>query len=396
LTVARGYARWISTHFGPLLAYEVLTAFFLEASFLGVMLFGWRRVGPKLHFAATVIVAVGTLGSAFWILSANSWMQTPAGFTQTSEGLVATNFFDVIFNPSFPIRFVHMVIAAYLTTALVVGGASAFQLLRGRTNDENRISLRMAVLLLAIVAPLQLVAGHESGAVAHEYQPAKVAAMEGWWETRPDQGTILFGWPDEENEKNHFEIKIPNTGSLIFGTAVDEDLLGLDQFAREDRPPVWPVFWSFRVMVGLGLAMIGLGWWGAFVWQRGRLDQARWLHKAMVAFAPAGFIAILAGWIATEVGRQPYVIYGILRTADAVSPVTAGQVATSLTVFLIAYAIIFTAGAIYTLRLIALGPDPAEQPPPSDPQRPLGVPFGAAPPEPGAPGDTHRNGESAQ
>lgn len=373
---------------GPLLAYEVLTAFFLEASFLGIMLFGWRRVGPGLHFAATCIVAVGTLASAFWILSANSWMQTPAGYIADPEGrMVATDFVDVIFNPSFPIRFVHMVLAAYLTTALVVAGAAAHGFLRGRNTSENRIAIRMAALMLALVAPLQIAAGHESGIVAHEHQPAKVAAMEGWWETKPDQDTILFAIPDEAAERNRFEIAVPNTGSTIFGTEVDEDLPGLDAFEPENRPPVAIVFWAFRIMVALGLAMAALGLWAAWRWLDRSIDRARWLHRAMVLMSPAGFVAVLAGWVATEVGRQPYVIYGVLRTDEAVSPVTAAQVSASLLAFLIAYAIIFTAGAIYILRLIARGPE-ADSAPPVAHERAPGTAFAAMPPEPGSPADS--------
>lgn len=375
---------------GPLLAYEVLTAFFLEASFLGIMLFGWKRVGPGLHFAATSIVAAGTLLSAFWILAANSWMQTPAGYAADAQGnLVATNFFEVIFNPSFPIRFVHMVLAAFLTTSLVVAGVAAYGFLKGRNTSENRIAIRMAALMLALVAPLQIAAGHESGIVAHEHQPAKVAAMEGWWETKPNQGTVLFGWPDEEAERNRFEVVIPNTGSAIFGAEVDEDLPGLDAFAPDERPPVAIVFWAFRIMVALGLAMVALGLWSAWHWINRSIDRARWLHRAMVLMSPAGFVAVLAGWVATEVGRQPYVIYGVLRTDEAVSPVTAEQVSTSLAAFLIAYAIIFTAGAIYILRLMARGPE-AEASVPVPHDRPPGTAFAAMPPEPGSPADAQR------
>jgi cytochrome d ubiquinol oxidase subunit I len=304
-----------------------------------------------------VIVAIGTLMSAFWILSANSWMQTPAGFRQTPDGLEATRYWDVIFNPSFPIRYVHMVLAAYLTTALVIGGACAYQFLRRRGGQGSIVGLRMGILMLAIVAPVQILAGHESGGVAHEHQPAKVAAMEGWWETLPEQRTVLFGFPDEEARKNHFELAIPNTSGLLFDIEEGEPLLGLDAFAPQDRPPVWPVFWSFRIMVAIGLLMVVFGWWGAWMWARGRLEQARALHWVLAFASPLGFVAILAGWIAAEIGRQPYVIYGVLRTADAVSPVTTGEVATSLLFFLASYAIIFTAGAIYTVRLIAQGPE---------------------------------------
>ncbi|MBI1187877.1 MAG: cytochrome ubiquinol oxidase subunit I [Alphaproteobacteria bacterium] len=349
---------------GPLLAFEVLTAFFLEASFLGVMLFGWKRVGPKLHFFATCMVAIGTLMSAFWILAANSWMQTPQGFTTAADGtLVATRWLDVIFTPSFPSRFVHMTFAAYLTTAMVVAATAAFALLRGKSNAENKTSLRMAVLMMAIVAPLQVVAGHESGVVAHEYQPAKVAAMEGWWETRAQQPTILFALPDEENERNIAEIGVPAIGSWVVAGDVNAELEGLDAFAPEDRPPVAIVFWAFRVMVAMGLAMVGLGLLGALLWALKRLDTTKIYHRLLVLPGPSGFIAVLTGWIAAEVGRQPYVIYNVMRTENAVSPVAGEQVALSLLVFMVVYAIVFSAGALYILRLMAKGPDTDEAPP---------------------------------
>ncbi len=361
---------------GPLLAYEVLTAFFLEASFLGIMLFGWKRVGPRLHFASTCIVAVGTLMSAFWILAANSWMQTPQGFAFAEDGtMVATDFMEVIFNPSMPSRFAHMVLAAYLTTAMVVAGASAFALLKKIALPESRVALRMAVLMMAIVTPIQIMAGHESGVVAHEHQPAKVAALEGWWTSGP-QPLILFGWPDEEREVNHFEVGIPGGGSLVNVGDANAELEGLDAFAPEDRPPVWITFWSFRIMVGMGLIMLALGAWGAIAWALKRLDGASLYHRALVLAAPSGFIAVLTGWITAEVGRQPYVVYGVLRTADAVSPVSAGSVATSLTFFMVSYAIVFSAGALYILRIMARGPDTEETPPTSN--QPPGTPIGAA------------------
>jgi len=371
------FSAHVGSVIGPLLGYEVLTAFFLEASFLGIMLFGWKRVGPGLHFASTCIVAVGTLISAFWIIAANSWMQTPQGYAFAEDGtMIATSFFEVIFNPSMPARFLHMVIAAYLTTAMVVAGASAFALLRGRALPESRTAIRMAVLMMAIVAPLQVVVGHESGMVAIEHQPAKVAAMEGWWETRADQPTVLFAWPHEPEERNLFELAVPGGGSVVFGNTAEEELRGLDDFPASERPPVGIVFWAFRIMVGMGLIMVTLGAWGAIAWLTKRLDDARLYQRALVLAAPSGFIAVLAGWVAAEVGRQPYVVYGVMRTADAVSPVTAGSVAASLLFFLVAYAIVFSAGALYILRLIAKGPD-TEEPPPQDTNEPPGTPMGA-------------------
>jgi cytochrome d ubiquinol oxidase subunit I len=371
------FSSQVGSVIGPLLAYEVLTAFFLEASFLGIMLFGWKRVGPGLHFFSTCMVAAGTLMSAFWILAANSWMQTPQGFAFAEDGtMIATSFMEVIFNPSMPSRFAHMVLAAFLTTAMVVAGASAFSLLKNKALPESRTAIRMAVLMMALVAPLQVVVGHESGLVAGEHQPAKIAALEGWWTTRTEQPSVLIGWPDEEAETNHFEWAIPGFGSTVNNAGPEVELPGLDAFAPEDRPPVWIVFWAFRVMVAMGLAMVALGIWGAGAWALKRLDAAHWYHRALVLAAPSGFIAVLAGWITAEVGRQPYVVYGVMRTADAVSPVTAASVATSLLLFMIVYAIVFSAGALYILRLMAKGPDTDEAPPTSD--QPPGTPMGAA------------------
>jgi cytochrome bd ubiquinol oxidase subunit I len=362
---------------GPLLAYEVLTAFFLEASFLGIMLFGWKRVGPGLHFFSTCMVAIGTLISAFWILSANSWMQTPQGWTWAEDGtMIATNFAEVIFNPSLPSRLAHMVLAAFLTTAMVVAGASAFALLKKKAIPESRTALRMAILMMAIVTPIQIMVGHESGIVAGHHQPAKVAALEGWWTTRTQQPTVLIGWPDEEAETNHFELAIPGFGSTVNNAGPDDVLPGLDQFAEQDRPPVWITFWAFRIMVGMGLIMLTLGLWGAAAWALKRLDAATWYHRALVLAAPSGFVAVLTGWITAEVGRQPYVVYGVLRTADAVSPVSAASVATSLIFFMVVYAIVFSAGALYILRLMGKGPESDESPPQSN--QPPGTPLGAA------------------
>ncbi|MBY0569172.1 MAG: cytochrome ubiquinol oxidase subunit I [Hyphomonadaceae bacterium] len=371
------FSAMVGSVIGPLLAYEVLTAFFLEASFLGIMLFGWKRVGPGLHFFSTCMVAIGTLMSAFWILAANSWMQTPQGWAWAEDGtMVATSFWEVIFNPSMPVRFAHMTLAAYLTTAMVIAAVSAFALLKNKALPESRMALRMAVLMMAIVAPLQIVVGHESGKIAHEYQPAKVAAMEGWWTTQAQQPTILFAWPDEAAERNHLEIGIPGAGSWVVAGSADAELEGLDAFAPEDRPPVWITFWAFRVMVAMGLAMVALGIWGAGAWALKRIDTSRWYHRALVLAGPSGFIAVLAGWIAAEVGRQPYVVYGVVRTADAVSPVSAASVATSLMFFIVVYAIVFSAGALYILRLMAKGPDSHEEPP-QDTNEPPGTPMGA-------------------
>ncbi len=363
---------------GPLLSYEVLTAFFLEASFLGIMLFGWKRVGPGLHFLSTCAVAIGTLISAFWILSANSWMQTPAGYTIEDGLFVATDWWAVIFNPSFPTRFLHMMAAAYLTTALAVLGAGAWLALRGRDGAGAQVMRRMAILVIAILAPAQLIIGHESGVVVEHHQPAKLAAMEGWWETRAGQPTILFGFPDEQAERNHYEFGLDGWGSWVTAGDFSAKMKGLKEWPKEDRPPVAITFWAFRIMVGLGVLMIILGLWGAILWVRGRLDRA-WLFNGLsVPMGLSGFVAVLAGWVTAEVGRQPYVVYGALRTADAVSPVPGNQVAMSLLVFMVVYAIVFFAGALYILRLMGRGPVPQEVEAAPKRRVPPGSPLSAA------------------
>ena len=362
---------------GPLLGYEVLTAFFLEATFLGVMLFGWKRVGNRLHFISTCAVAIGTTISAFWILSANSWMQTPQGHAIDPEtgNFYATNFWEVVFNPSFPSRYVHMMLAAFITTAAVILAAGAWQVSRGQSSQPTRWQIRMASGTLAILMPLQIWAGHWSGEVAHHYQPAKVAAIEGWWETADVQGTVLFALPDEENERNIAEITIPGTSPYLFTS--DEPLQGLKAFPASERPPVWPVFWSFRVMVGAGLVMLVLGIWGCVLWWRDRIDRPGIFHWIAIPGGALGFIAVITGWIVAEVGRQPYTVYGELRTEDSLAPVSAGQVATSLLVFMVVYAIIFTAGAVYMARIATRGLDDEPTDPPGREHRAPGTPLGS-------------------
>jgi len=384
------YAEVASPVIGPLLAFEVLTAFFLEASFLGVMLFGWKRVGPRLHFVASVLVALGTLTSAFWIISANSWMQHPTGFKVLADGtLRAVDWWQVIFSPTFPERLAHMTLAAYLTTALVVGAACAWRLLKQPDETESAIALKMAVGMFAIVAPLQLFVGDLSGKEVLRVQPAKLAAIEAFWETRTEQPFHIVAWPDHAKEANRWEVSIPRLGSLITAGDAKAQVRGLKSFAPADRPPVFIVFWAFRVMVGLGVAMIGLGAWGVWLaWRRGGPERSRLFLRACVAMGPAGFVAVIAGWIVAEVGRQPYVIYGVLRTADAVSPVTAGQVSVSLLAFMIIYAIVFSVGGLYILRLIAEGPAAGAREEAASGLRSPGSPLAAAPHDP--PGETGR------
>jgi cytochrome d ubiquinol oxidase subunit I len=347
---------------GPLLGYEVLTAFFLEASFLGVMLFGWNRVSPKMHFAATLIVAVGTLISAFWILSANSWMQTPQGFVAGEDGLLyPTNWLAVIFNPSFPYRFAHMVTAAYLTTAFVAAGVGGYYLARDRHIPHARVMLGMAMIMAICVAPLQLLVGDLHGLNTLAHQPAKVAAMEGLWETRSGAPLVLFGWPDQEAETTRYALEIPKLSSLILTHELDGEVKGLKAWPREERPPVASVFWSFRIMVGIGTLMILTGLVGLVLFLKKRLFDTRWFQYWCMAMAPAGFIAVLAGWFVTEIGRQPYIVFNVMRTAEAVSPLNGAPIAMSLAAFVLTYGFVFGAGSYYIVKLIRKGPDTEEE-----------------------------------
>ncbi|MGM0422635.1 MAG: cytochrome ubiquinol oxidase subunit I [Pseudomonadota bacterium] len=346
---------------GPLLGYEVLTAFFLESSFLGVMLFGWNRVSPKMHFASTVIVALGTALSAFWILSANSWMQTPQGYSIGEGGILyPENWLEIIFNPSFPFRLMHMLAAAYLTTAFVIGGIGAYYLWRKIHVKHAKIMFGMAMLMAVFVAPLQLVIGDLHGLNTFKHQPVKVAAMEGQWETVRGAPFTLFAIPDSKAETNHYAVTIPNLTSMILTHEWDGEVKGLKDWPREERPPVGVVFWSFRIMLAVGFLMIGTGIFAAVLYFRKRLFDTRWFQFWCMALTPSGFIAVLAGWFVTEVGRQPYAAYGILRTEDAVSPVLGSHVAISLLCFIIAYIFIFGAGTYYILKLIGKGPMPSK------------------------------------
>ncbi|MBN1239223.1 MAG: cytochrome ubiquinol oxidase subunit I [Gammaproteobacteria bacterium] len=361
---------------GPLLGYEVMTAFFLEATFLGVMLFGADRVGKGLHFFSTCMVAFGTLLSAFWILSANSWMQTPAGFRLEDGIYYPENWFEIIFNPSFPYRFAHMVAAAFLSTCFIIAGVAATHLLEGRFPRRAGATLRLAVIFASIVVPLQIVIGDLHGLNTQEHQPVKVAAMEGNWESRTNAPLLLFAIPDEEGETNRFELGIPGLASLILQHDVGGRIAGLNDFPPDERPPVAWVFWCFRLMVGLGVIMLFAAWAGLVQMWRGRLEQTRWLLRLFRYAAPAGLIALLAGWFTTEIGRQPWLIYGLMRTAEGVSPVPGSSVGTSLLLFLLVYVGVFGAGTYYVLRLIRTGP---LEVPPTDrgaatPVRPLSVP----------------------
>jgi len=342
---------------GPLLGYEVLTAFFLEASFLGIMLFGWGRVSKRMHFVSTCIVAVGTIISAFWILSANSWMQTPQGFEVGADGrLFPTSWMEIIFNPSFPYRFFHMVTAAYLTTAFVVGGVGAYYLWRKIHIKHAKVMFGMAMLMAVFIAPLQLFIGHMHGENTMQYQPIKVAAMEGNWERGTNKPLYLFGMPNEKTETTDFGITVPNGASWILTGKADGEIPGLKDVPADERPPVAIVFWSFRIMVAIGMAMILTGVIAAFLYIRKRLFDTRSFQLWCMAMTPTGFIAVLAGWFVTEVGRQPWTAYGVIRTSESISPVIAAQVAITLFAFIVVYIFVFGAGSYYILKLIGKGP----------------------------------------
>ncbi len=371
---------------GPLMGYEVLTAFFLEAGFLGVMLFGMRRVGRGLHFTATLLVAIGTLISAFWILSVNSWMQTPQGYTIAPDGrFLPDDWFAIIFNPSFPYRFAHMVLATYISVAFVVGAVGAWHLLRDNANQAARTMFSMAMWMAVLVTPAQIAVGDQHGLNTLDYQPAKVAAMEGDWETPPPgQGEplVLFALPDMRAARNRAAIEVPHAGSLILRHSWNGTIKGLKNFPRSDWPPVPYVFFAFRIMVGLGFLMFFAGLAGLVLRLMGRLYDSRWLHWIMLFMAPAGFMALLAGWTVTETGRQPFTVYGLLRTAQSASPIGAPGVAVSLAAFVVVYLIVYGAGVTFMLRLMARPPMPGESGPPNLPTPAAGLtpgPAGATP-----------------
>lgn len=361
---------------GPLMAYEVLTAFFLEAGFLGIMLFGRDKVGEGLHMMATTLVAIGTLTSATWILSVNSWMQTPAGYDINDLGqFIPVDWWAIVFNPSFTHRLAHMVLAAYLTTAFVVAGVAAWQLLRGKATEGTRKMFSMAMWMAAIVTPIQIFAGDSHGLNTLEHQPVKVMAMEGHFESHPDGAPlILFGFPNQKEKRVDYAIEIPKLSSLILKHDMNAPLDGLDTVPDDEEPPVAIVFWSFRVMVGIGFAMLGVGLWSLVQRMRGRLYSSTWLHRVAVLMGPTGFIAVLAGWVTTEVGRQPYTVYGLLRTSDSLSPVEAPAVATSLLMFIVVYFFVFGAGTFYILRLMHKAPgEGTDDPTRAGPLRTAGI-----------------------
>ena len=378
-----GYMEKAGNIAGPLLGYEVLTAFFLEATFLGIMLFGRSRVSDRVHLIATLMVAAGTTLSAFWILSLNSWMQTPAGYEIIDGRMHATSWLQVIFNPSFPYRLTHKLLASTLTASFLIAGLSAWQLLRNTANRGTGRALKAAVIAAAIAIPLQILAGDQHGINTLHYQPAKIAAIEGIWHTEKSAPLTLFGWPNEKEGRTDYAIRIPKLASLILAHDVDAEIKGLDAFPNA-HPPVAPVFWSFRVMVGMGMLMLVVSWWSAWTLWRGRrtpavsgggspLPFSRWQLRLLTAMTFSGWVATLAGWWVTEIGRQPFLVYGVFRTADMVAVHPPVMVLSTLVAYLVVYAGLLLA---YIGVLMYMAQHPA-MPTPYAPQSPkAALPIG--------------------
>jgi cytochrome d ubiquinol oxidase subunit I len=334
-----GYMEHVGNIAGPLLGYEVLTAFFLEASFLGIMLFGHGRVSEKLHFVATFLVAFGTTVSAFWILCLDSWMQTPVGYRIIDGQFHATSWLAILSNPSFPYRFTHMLIASALTVCFLLAGVSAWQLLRGKSNPSTGLVLRVAVTVAALLVPVQVVVGDMHGLNTLEHQPQKIAAMEAIWDTERGAPLLLFAWPDQASRSNKMALGIPRGASLILAHDPDAEIKGLNEF-KGAHPPVAPLFFAFRAMVGIGLLMLATSWFAFFSYRRRGWNAAAmprpllWLLTAMTF---SGWVATLAGWYVTEIGRQPFIVYGLLRTADVAGPLTSPMIATTLIAYVVVY-----------------------------------------------------------
>ena len=373
-----GYMEKAGNIAGPLLGYEVLTAFFLEATFLGIMLFGRTRVSDRVHLIATLMVAAGTTLSAFWILSLNSWMQTPTGYEIIDGRFHATSWLEVIFNPSFPYRLAHKLLASTLTASFLIAGLSAWQLLRGTANGGTRRALRASIIAAAVAIPLQIVAGDLHGLNTLEHQPAKIAALEGIWHTEKGAPLTLVGWPNEKEGRTDYAIQVPKLGSLILAHDSEAEIKGLNEFP-DAHPPVAPLFWGFRVMVGMGVLMLLVSWWGAWVLWRAPSVRAertvlpRGLLYALAAMTFSGWVSTLAGWYVTEIGRQPFMVYGLLRTADVVADHPAGMVLSTLVAYLVVYAFLL---ASYILVLMYMASHPA-QPTAQTPQSPkAAMPIG--------------------
>ncbi len=350
------FSQATSNFLGPMLSYEVVTAFFLEAGFLGVLLFGRGKVAEGVHLFAAIMVAVGTFISAFWILSTNSWMQTPAGVEMIDGRFSVTSWGEAMFNASFPYRFAHMALASFLTGGFVVAGVSAWYLLIGRDVEANRKALSMCMWLLLVLAPVQAVVGDAHGLNTLEHQPTKVAAMEANWETQSGVPLLLFAWPDKEAQENHFEIGIPRLASLILTHDLDGEVPGLKEVPVEEQPPVWFVFWSFRAMVGMGMLMIAVAFTGLWLRRGGRLYKSRPFLQTLRLMSVAPFIAVLGGWFVTEAGRAPWLVYGLMNQAEGVTPSLSGwMVLATLIGYVLVYAVVFLTGGYYLTRVVRQG-----------------------------------------
>lgn len=348
---------------GPLFAFEVLTAFFLEAGFLGVMLFGWNRVSPKLHYFATLMVAIGTVISAFWILSANSWMQYPTGYVLDGDHYAVGSWIGAVFNPTFLHRYFHMLLASIITSSFVIAAISGYYLLKGRHGELAKKCFSFTLWTALIFTPIQLVIGDMVGLNVHKYQPIKTAAIEANWNTMKGAPLYLFAIPDEKAEKNYFGITIPYGASLINTHKLDGELLGLTSVPPKDRPPVIPVFFSFRIMVGIGVLLFVVALYGFWLRIRGRLYTTPFYNKTLMLIAPLGFVATLAGWITAEIGRQPWIVHHLIRTADGAAEVPSLHVAISLALLFIVYSIIFAFYLYYLSKVIKKGPRELEKSP---------------------------------
>jgi cytochrome bd ubiquinol oxidase subunit I len=367
------FSQAVSNTFSPLLGFEAMTAFFLESGFLGIMLFGWERVHRKIHFLATCLVSFGSILSAFWILAANSWMQTPAGYKLIDGKFMVADFGAAIFNPSTLVRMAHMTMASFETSAFVVAGISAYYLLQGRHVLLFRRALGIALVMAGLFVPLQILMGDLSGRQVFRYQPAKLAAIEAHWETNKDKGAdfVAVAFPDMQAEKNRFEISIPNALSLLVTHSFNGRVPGLKEFPREDRPNVPLLFWAFRVMVGIGFGLLVVMAWALLLWRKGRLFESRPFLRTLLIIHPLGFLAVELGWITTEAGRQPWLVYNLMRTSEGVSPIAPGNVVWSLSLFVLIFLLVGGSYFYYVLKTLRLGPDVSSPIPPI--QRPAGM-----------------------
>ncbi|RJQ51856.1 MAG: cytochrome ubiquinol oxidase subunit I [Desulfobacteraceae bacterium] len=367
------FSQAVANVFAPLLAFEGMTAFFLEAGFLGIMLFGWKRVPPLVHYLSTCLVAVGASFSAFWIMAANAWMQTPAGYEIANGRFMVTSYWEAIFNPAFPTHLGHMLLASYTTSAFAVSGISAYYLLKGKNIVFYRRSLALALWMALLTAPLQVLMGDLKGLNVARNQPAKLAAMEAHWETNTEGGApfVLFAVPDPESERNRMEITVPNALSLLITHSWEGKVQGLKDFPKTDRASVMITFWTFRIMVAIGFVFLLTGIWAAVLWRKRAIFTSRPFLKALIVIQPLGFVATVLGWITAEAGRQPWVVYGLIRTADGASPIPAGNVVWSMSLFVVLFAIIGSSYFYYTLKTLRRGPDLTSPIPPV--QRPSGM-----------------------